>query len=68
MRASRVRVGWMAVLCLCLPGCGLLIDAVESPAQKFPSRKKALAVLQKLRQALVAAQAAGGGGHFEVDL
>ena len=29
MRASRVRVGWMAVLCLCLPGCGLLIDAVE---------------------------------------
>lgn len=45
-----------------------LIAAVESPAQKFPSRKKALAVLQKLRQALVAAQAAGGGGHFEVDL
>ena len=29
MRASRVCLGWTAVLCLCLPGCGLLIDAVE---------------------------------------
>lgn len=29
MQASCVRMGWMALLCLFLPGCGLLIDAVE---------------------------------------
>lgn len=29
MQASRVRLGWMALLCLLSSGCGLLIDAVE---------------------------------------
>jgi len=51
-----------------LPVLEGLITRIESPSDKFPSRKKVLSVLQKVRCAILTAKASGGGGHFEVDL
>ncbi len=51
-----------------LPVIEGLIAGVADPVEKFPGKKKALAVLHKLKDAVAAAGQAGGGGHFEVDL
>lgn len=51
-----------------LPTIEALLIAVASPAEKFPSRKKALSILGQVRDALQALDSRGGRAFFSVDL
>ncbi len=45
-----------------------LMVAVESPGEKFSSRKKTLALLGKVRDSLMRLEQLGGSAFFEVDI
>jgi len=51
-----------------LPTLTALIDAVQGPGQKFPSKRAVLAVLTGIRDALQRLGERGGRAYFEVDL
>jgi hypothetical protein len=53
---------------LLLPTVTALIAAIQDPAGKFPSRRAALAVLGKIRDALLGLDANEGRACFEVDI
>ena len=45
-----------------------LLEEIQRPGGKFPSKKKTLQVLQKICTALHGIKHCGGGGRFEVDI
>lgn len=51
-----------------LPSITALVEAVNSPGNKFPGKRGALAVLAKLRDAAVWLSERDGRERFEVDL
>ena len=50
-----------------LPTVESLLIAVQSPANAFPSRKKAVSILSKIRDSLLKISELGGCACFEVD-
>lgn len=51
-----------------LPTLTALIDAVQGPGQKLPSKRAVLAVLTDMRGALLRLDEQGGRAYFEVDI
>lgn len=51
-----------------LPTVEALLGAVGDPAEKFPSRKKALTLLGQLKDQLQQLHSLGGRAYFEVDI
>ena len=50
-----------------LPTVESLLAAVQNPANAFPSRKKAVSILGKIRDSLLKVNELGGCACFEVD-
>jgi hypothetical protein len=51
-----------------LPTLTALIDAVQGPGQKFPSKRAVVTVLTDMRDALLRLGEQGGRAYFEVDI